>query len=170
MGAAGTGASFRVAPLPAAAPERPPNRESWFADAFANSLLYMSKVSMLASITPRSPSSSSAQALISASSVFLFTFLSFTRSKKLLSEVNRPARFRSSMIAVAAPWPKFLIVTNQKRMRSFSLFYAPFTMVNWLKLSFTDGGNTGMPIRLHSVIVSPIFSTSPESAVSTADI
>ena len=167
---------------------------------FALCLFCRRSNSILKSIWPLSPNSSSAPALMSASRDFLFKLRSLTRSRKSERDLKAPFCFLSAIMACDMPSPKFFIVIRPnliqserlafsvKRLVSSSFWlcelvfmaclefrisdleFSDFTTVKPLWLSLIDGGKTGIFMRLHSVIISPIFSTSPESAVRTEDI
>src|SRR3989344_5172388 len=111
---------------------------------------------------------------ISASRDFLFKFLSFILSKKTSKLLNFPPCFLSWVIEEATPSPKFFMVVRPKRILYFHLEVelpsCSGITLNWEKLSFTDGGKTSTAILLHSFTITQIVSTSPLSAVSTADI
>ncbi len=143
-----------------------PKSESWALSALATcSRLNASMRSTLASKCPRSSMASKAPTIMRASSDFLLRLRFFIRVRKSCREAKRPLVLRSSIIASLIPSPKFLIVVSPKRMVCL-----PGTTEKSANDSLISGGNTSIPIRSHSWMDSEILSTSPESAVSTADM
>src|SRR3989344_249574 len=103
---------------------------------------------------------------MSASRDFLFKFLFLMRDRKSGKSLNLPFAFLSAVMALEISCPKFLIVVSPKRI----LYDAGGMTLNCEKLSLIAGGKTSTPMRLHSLTIIPTVSTSPDSAVSTADI
>ena len=93
-----------------------------------------------------------------------------TRSKKSVIEANGPCMRRSSMMAFAMSLPKFLMVKRPKRMMPSPGVFELFTTVKSAWLAFISGGWTVMPIFTASLMISAIFSVSPDSAVRMAQM
>ncbi len=140
------------------------NNDDWLRSRSSfTCLLYMTRLSRLVTSVILSPNLSNAPVLSKASSVFLLNARELTRAKKSGRSINGPPFFLSCTISSAISVPTFLMAMRPQRM-----LVVPFTTAKPANDSFTSGGNTFMPMRVHSSTSIVILSMFPASEFMSA--